>query len=414
MNRQNHLFHVLLLFFFIWLGGGLSVSAQQFTIMPNGVVSPGSLLTLDIQLPAGAVEVEFSVVRKEAGSSNQGKTLVPRTPIMDGQNKGLLVDNNPASGKIRLVCRLTQNFTPGVYVFLVYFSKTTLPTSVLIEVKGGAPHVRVDGDNPLLGYFNRGPAPEGKTGDLFLLDTQTYTVLSPLTQSGDCMQPTWSRQGNQIAYIRWVEKVGQLWLLAVEKDRCLGEPQRLLKDFAKSISYPLWSPNGQYIAFLAEARVWVLNLDSGSAQQVPGCEGVVRLLAWTTNSQQLIFFARPANAAVILTKNGEFISQADPELQPEERFSFVLQQVDVFRGRPQTLLYDGSWGWVPYLSPDGQRLLFPLNTPSAGYTLWSREGERFTKVEPRQTGFDPAWAPSGQQVVFVASGKKKELVKRGK
>jgi hypothetical protein len=408
---------VLFTVLFVWFS--LVLSAGIITVEPNGVITPGSTLTINIRMPGGLQEVEMEIARLESGDAQT--IIVPRTPVADGNNKAPFIDGNPGKGVIEIALRLTPEFSSGSYIFRVFRGKGGLDDSVMIEVEN-----RPEGfvtwfketvkdiketlrDSLAISRYFKGGTGRNRApvyGDLFLMDGKTYEVITRLTETGDCLQPTLSPGGKQVAYIRWLNNTGQLWLLDIDKDKPAALPRQMMKSFTGSVLNPLWSPDGKAIAFLSGDSLWVMKVEGETPRQVMEFPGIQQLLAWTRDGGQVIFAAKPGVGVAILTGQGELLSQGDPGLKPEEKAALDIWQVDIHGGKPQRLLYDASWLWLPYLAPDGSMLMFSMPVQQGGSMLWTREEKDFTRAEMIREGFDPAWTPEGDRIVFGSVGKK--------
>ncbi len=394
----------------LWGLLSVSLSAGIITVEPNGVVTPGSTLTICIQLPAGLQAVEMEIARIESGGeggSNES-IIVKKTPVADGNSNGPFIDGNPGKGTIEIALRLTPEFLTGTYSIRVFPGKGRLPDSAMIEINNRPDlfPIRIKDTLAISRYFKGGTGRAPVYGDLFLMDGKTYETIGRLTETGDCMQPTWAPGGKQVTYIRWLNGAGQLWALDLEKDKAVAPPRRLLKDFSGSVLNPLWSPDGKDIAFLSGEFLWIMKVEGETPRQVMEFPGIQQLLAWTRDGEQVIFSATPGGTTTILNTQGELLSQTDPGLKPEDKAAPEIWEVEINEGKPRRLLYDASWLWLPYLSPDGGRIMFSLPVQTGGSMLWTKEGKDFIRAEMRQEGFDPAWAPAGDCIVFASTRRK--------
>jgi hypothetical protein len=403
----------------------ITLAAGTVTVEPNGVVTPGTTLTIRIQLTGGNRAVEIEIAGSETAGAAE-KILVARTPVADGNTQRPFIDRDPAKERIEIELRLPLDIPAGIYVFRVFPGKGRLPDSAVIEVEnrpaGFLAWVKetvrdwkeMINDTPATsGYFKGETVRTPACGDLFLLDSRTYEVTARLTETGDCLQPAWAPDGKKLVYIRWLNEAGQPWLLDLEKEKEKpAVPRRLMKDFNGSVTKPLWSPDGKHIAFLSGERLWIMKMEGETARQVTGCEGVQQILAWTRDGKQVIFAAKPGEGSDILVGPGELLSLDGPDINSEDKAAMGIWQVEIPQGtegkegKLHRQVYDVLWGWLPYLSPDGTRLMFSLPMQPEGYMLWTRTGKDFTRAEMRREGFDPAWALEGDRIVFVSMGKK--------
>jgi hypothetical protein len=414
---------VLMLGAVVWISTVLA--AGSVTVEPNGVVTPGTTLTIRIQLKGRNRAVDIEIAGRE--TSNAEKILVARTSVADGNTQSPFIDRDPAKDRIETELRLPLDIPPGIYVVRVFPGKSRLPDSAVIEVENRPAGfiawmketVRdwkemIKDSLSTSGYFKGEIGRTLAYGDLFLMDSQTFEVKARLTETGDCLQPAWAPDGEKLVYIRWKNETGQLWLLDLEqgKDKP-AEPQRLMKDFTGSVMNPLWSPDGKHIAFLSGEGLWIMKMEGETTRQVTGCVGVHQILAWTRDGKQVIFAKESGDYIDILTGTGELLSPIGLDIKPKEKAVLDIWQVEILQGKegkkrkPQRLVYDVLWGWLPYLSPDGTRLVFSLPMQPEGYMLWTREGKDFTRAEMRREGFDPAWAPKGDRIIFVSTGENK-------
>lgn len=140
------------------------------------------------------------------------------------------------------------------------------------------------------------------SNNLWLMDSEGGQV-QQLTNSDatlqDDIEPSWSPDGSQIAFLRHSvlgdsldpTNPSGLWLL----DVATGEERLLvpITGFLVGVEAPVWSPDGRWLAYnapgLADTDIWVVAVDGGEPIQVGNLPGADAIISWAPNSQELIF-----------------------------------------------------------------------------------------------------------------------------
>jgi eukaryotic-like serine/threonine-protein kinase len=222
------------------------------------------------------------------------------------------------------------------------------------------------------------------------------TVVSLTSNVGDETAPTFSPDGNQIAYSWNGEKqdISHIYVKLIGP----GPPLRLTNDPAQD-SRPAWSPDGQTIAFLR---------DFGSGKfavyLIPALGGVERKLlevfvpesewlpgpyvAWLPDSKWIIYSNKDA---------------------PEHPTNLFMVQVDGGKTRQITTAPAGTLGdSSPAVSPDGSQLVFSRMTGIGPADLYmvklkkdyssASEPERISHFNWTNAGV--AWTSEGRNIVL--------------
>jgi TolB protein len=165
------------------------------------------------------------------------------------------------------------------------------------------------------------------------------------------MDPVWSPDGEQIAFVRWEDPRG-VWVVDLET----GNEWRVF-DWHEA-RYPSWSPDGEQIVFSRQYR--------GRTEETKSCVLV--------GDQQICRMRRPDphyNLGVVRVNDGYFW---EPLPSTSER------------------------SLTPDWSPNGEQIVYE---DVYGLVVQSADGQERYQITDRNLDTSPAWSPDGQQVAFV-------------
>ncbi|MCK4762035.1 MAG: PD40 domain-containing protein [Candidatus Aminicenantes bacterium] len=394
------------------------------TLEPNGAITPGTTLTIRITLPPGARSAELQIVKDENGSGKVEEhepCWLEWTPIRDNEKIGDFKDHCAKKRQIEIHLLLKDNVPAGKYVVRYRVKPRGLAPGAVLEITGPGSGIFsffgktlkaiIDGEAPtrdqVREYLERGRIDRA---NLFLMNGNTFEIISSLTDSGDCFSPCWSPGCRKIVYVRRVKDGDQLWLLTLEKDK-VSEKIQLPVKVSGEVSQLLWSPDGKKILFRAKNTLRVVKVGkkkaAGKVEEILKDESLISVLTWTKDSRAIIFTKTPALETAMLGPAGKL--QALSALEPtiENRRIVEIWQVDAGTKQRQRITYFASYRWLPYLSPDGTKLLFSIEK-GIGSEIWLRRGDHFTEaVQVTYGGYlaDPVYSPDGSRIVFVSNRK---------
>ena len=196
--------------------------------------------------------------------------------------------------------------------------------------------------------------------------------------------PLWSHDGQAIAF-SLMRKDTRKWTIAVI-DASGGDPRLLIDSSANDI-LDSWSPDGTRLIFHSDRtgrpQVFVMNADGSGQTQLTNV-GDNWGGAWSSRNDTIAFASSRGGRLQIYTMNSNGKDQ-------------------------QRLMSSTGDDWLPAWSPDGGRLAFNSNRDGqAQIYVANADGSRPTNVlrttSSRLDSWTPRWSPDGGFILYAAGG----------
>ncbi len=207
-----------------------------------------------------------------------------------------------------------------------------------------------------------------------------------------------------------------------------GSPIRLTQDTNYRKLLPVFSPDGQKIAFVllrigAKADVWVMDADGKNQTQLTADPSTSNNYpSWFPESDRIAYQSawqgRPMMRAINpQTRRDQLLFESDqymgwPQLSPDgKQFAFNSTKsgtinvwtVPVAGGEPKQLTFDQEMLGFPAWSPDGHLLALEMKRGDDTHIaiIPSGGGEPVQLTSERGQSFPGSWSPDGSKIVFA-------------
>jgi TolB protein len=211
------------------------------------------------------------------------------------------------------------------------------------------------------------------------------------SQGGTWSQPQFSPDGKEVAYVYWDSNFSDLFVMAADgsdsRRLTRGQSPRL-PDNSWAMR-PTWSPDGNQLAFVTDAnsnhnQVWVMAKD-GSARKQLTSEALGILwadaLSWEPDGTRLAVTAAPDMAA------------------PSH-----IYMVDVARGTFEKFSNQLNGAFDPAFSPDGSALAYIGRPSSqTTLTIQTIDGAMQATFDKLPFLRSPVWSPDGKSVAVLSA-----------
>ena len=196
-------------------------------------------------------------------------------------------------------------------------------------------------------YMNLDVSPDGGTiafdllGDIYTVPVGGGQATRITSGMGYDVQPTYSPDGSQIAYISDNSGSDNIWVV----DASGGEPRAITREREEPVSTPEWDPDGDYIMARRRGQLWLYHKDGGAGLQLtesPLASGLAGPI-FSPDGRYIYFSSRGGGGFAFggLSFTG-----------------WQVRRLDRITGDIATITASPNGAFRPALSPDGNWLVY--------------------------------------------------------
>jgi Tol biopolymer transport system component len=229
--------------------------------------------------------------------------------------------------------------------------------------------------------FKQQEGTENCCGSLYAINSDGSELTQITRDIGWAKNPQWSRSNNRIAF----EAEGEIYVINSDGSRRI-KLVTLGNNKGESITNysPIWSPDGQKIAFKSN-KLELINANGTNRTQIlSNSEDYAP--SWSPNGKQIVYTRGIYTGDA---KKGKTISQV------------WLANTDG-SGKPQKIADGASAVWLP----DGKRISFSCSSKSQQddtkewfICVMNSDGSNLIKLKPKIRFF--AWSPDAKKIAFI-------------
>ncbi len=270
---------------------------------------------------------------------------------------------------------------PAVKIVVLFlFLLSALPIySIAKDDTNTTKSQEANGDNYGTIVFSSDRDSDSSNRDIYVMSGDGSDIQRLTHSPGDDKWPVWSPDGNYIAFISNREGSYQVYVMSAE-----GRNIKRLTDNYK-YDRPTWSPDSKKIAFNSyrgdAGEICVVNVDGSGERQLSTCSGEKRSPCWSPDGKLIAFHMEEDN------ETGVFVMNADgtnPRLLAKAKGGF----------------YSPDW------SPDGNRIV--MNRVVDGIIeiyVMNADGSDILRLTNRRNHDEfPRWSFGGKSIIYDYHG----------
>jgi len=326
---------------------------------------------------------------------------------------GSCTTSTPASQTPFLVSSPSSTM-PAASATVVALNSSPLPLSTALPT---APAVSELDTSKLIAYSDQ------STGNIYTISAGggITTQLTHVAPPDNCAYPNWAPDGNSLAFMCNSAQGPDIYVSDEN-----GENLRPLIDTELFETRPVWSPDGQMIAYTIypDYQSWELHVMSvvdRKAWRVVGGTAdksgfIDTQYCWSSDNKSLVYYDVASDEIYAVKADGsgkEVVPQSsnagnrEPDCSSHRRDLVYMRGGSIMMANldesSERLLLSGPSIYSPIWSPDGREVVATDFSDRGGIVLLSPENGTSWRRLDGQSVLDKAWAPDSSHIAYIGN-----------